>query len=202
MEFIEQNWLSLISLLIALLGGIPGIIAAITHFKDKPDFYFSFDAINTGELINEETGQKMSDVLISGTLSNSGTQPLSPGYFTLSLDINGQWRTLDRLLIPENLVLHSHEQEISIGEPWKHDLQRYTGTISKGIPLHGFLMFVHKDIPIETIRESLEKGRLIRIVCVDIFGKKHVRDITSTSERITTDTTYPKHGIEVSPKKK
>jgi hypothetical protein len=49
MEFIQQNWVALSSLLVALVGGAPGIIAIINHFRQKSTFQYSLAGIIFGE---------------------------------------------------------------------------------------------------------------------------------------------------------
>ena len=200
MNYLAENWLALLSLVIALLGGVPGIITAITHFKNKPKFYYSLANVVTGELHRDDKDTHDSMILLSGTVANDGPQPLSPDHFELSMEINGVWRSFERSLIPEGAQFQSNEQDIQIKEPWKRDLQKFSGGINKGQPIHGFLMFVSTTITAEQIRESINNDNRMKLTCIDIYKKEHSMVFKPEVRKNSVNTVYPKHGVSISKK--
>lgn len=200
-EYLIDNWLALLSFIIALLGGVPGILSAISHFKNKPKFHYDLANIIMGEIGTDESDIRNSMLLLSGTVANEGPQPLSPKHFELSININGQWKLFDRILIPEGPQFSSDVQDIQISEPWKRDLQKYSGAINRGVPIHGFLMFISKDMSLEEIRELIDSNlHPLKITCIDIYNKKYDFELKPESFKIEDSAIYPKHGVSVSKK--
>jgi hypothetical protein len=197
MDYLTDNWLTILSLIIALLGGVPGILSAATHFKNRPKFHFSVANIITGERPRDDSEDRDAMIFLSCTVSNNGPQPLSPETFELSIDIDGHWRAFSRSLIPIGAQFLSADQEIQISEPWKRDLQQYSGPINQGQPIHGFLMFLSPDILIENIRQSIDQNRPMKITCVDIYNKSHRVKVRPSAHKIKLPISYPKHGISV-----
>jgi len=197
MDYLANNWLVIISLMIALLGGVPGILSAIVHFRNIPRFHFSVAGIITGELPKDDSENGDAMILLPCTVSNNGPQPLSPETFELSIDIDGRWKPFSRGLIPEGAQFVSTTQEIQLSEPWKHDLQTFSGPISKGQPVHGFLMFLSTDIPIEKVRQSINQNCRVKITCVDIYNKSYYVKLRLGANQIKFPITYPKHGVSI-----
>ena len=101
MDFISKNWLAIISLLVALIGGILGFIAIINQRKNRPIFSFSPVYQASGQILHRPSGNLHSMVFLSGTASNEGTSPLSPAWFDLECKkADGSWQRFERHLIP------------------------------------------------------------------------------------------------------
>ena len=50
LRFLVDNWLAILSMIVAIAGGVPGILAFIEYFKDKPGFAFIVANWITGEI--------------------------------------------------------------------------------------------------------------------------------------------------------
>lgn len=172
MEFITKNWLAIISLLVALIGGIPGIIAVINQRKNRPIFTFSLVNLIIGESRDEPSGETRTMVLLTGTASNQGASVLSPACFELECKISGTWIKFEKRLIPEGASFQSDVQDLQLSSAWKTDLQRFNGSVTKGMPLTGHLMFLSPAVPLEELRGT----------------------------PVATPTTYPKHGLTATPR--
>ena len=194
--FIEQHWLSIISLIVAALGGIPGILAVVNHFKSSAKLSVKPSTVMFGDVQFNSDSIEYTVVFIALTVSNEGEKNLSPAVFDLAIKKERSWIQLERRLIPKNIQFHSQKQTIEIREPWKKDLQRYSGAISHGIPLSGFLFFVTDKLS----RDELQSMGSInfRCDCVDIFDKRHRVTFLHKGDPIDKNTVYPKHDLSVS----
>ncbi|HQM30828.1 MAG TPA: hypothetical protein PLR20_15870 [Syntrophales bacterium] len=198
MEFISRNWLAIVSLLVALIGGVPGIIAIINQRRNRPVFRFSLVNIITGHVLHSPSGNTHTMILITGTASNEGNSILSPACFELECKTDGNWLRLEKKLIPEDATFESDAQDIKLASAWRKDLQRFSGTITTGMPLNGHLMFVSSNVPLDKIRDN--PNLKLKLICRDIFGKDHKTPIELHLHRISTDTTHPKHGLTITSK--
>jgi len=198
MEYLAENWLTLTSLLIALFGGVPGVISAVSYFKDKPKLHFSLSNLIAGERPGPQGNESM--LFVSGTVANSGSKPLSPGRFELEILSSGEWIPLEKSLIPEGANFQSEKQQIDIAEPWKMDLQKFSGSIHHGQPIIGFLMFGAKSIELGQLHALLLAGVKLRVSCIDIYEKRYQCIVTSDSSPIEGRVDYPKHGVSIEEK--
>ena len=193
--FLEQHWLSILSLLVATLGGIPGIVSVINYFKSRAKLSVSPSNFILGNVYFPSDPTKYTLLFFSLTVTNAGEKALSPAVFDLYVRIKRRWVKLQRRLIPEDITFPSQEQKIEIKEPWKRDLQQYQATIAQGIPLYGFLYFITDKIPFEELRamESIK----FRLDCVDIFDKRHKVVFTHKGGQVKGDVVYPKHRVSI-----
>ena len=75
---------TILTLIIALFGGLPGIIQLINFIFNKINFKFILEGINTGT--RKPDNQTM--VLITGTVINNSETPLIPNSFDLLESMN------------------------------------------------------------------------------------------------------------------
>ncbi|MFO7559884.1 MAG: hypothetical protein R6X10_13705 [Desulfobacterales bacterium] len=200
MGFFKENWIAILSLIIALAGGIPGILAIVNQIKAHPVLSFQLVNIITGQQLNPITNQTTTMVLITGTASNEGDVAMTPAYFELAGTINNKKIEFEKTLIQGNPKFYSEEQSISVDEPSKKDLQRYGGTISKGMPLYGHLMFLAHNISLDDLRSNLDRLKL-SLIGVDVFGKRYRAPIQLyLHAKDDGGTEFPKHGLKIQPK--
>jgi hypothetical protein len=198
MEFISKNWLAIVSLLVALIGGVPGIIAVINQRRNRPIFRFTLVNFITGQVLHAPSGDANTMVFLTGTASNEGNSVLSPAYFELECKTDGSWLRFEKKLIPEDAKFESDAQDIQLASAWQKDLQRFNGRITTGMPLNGHLMFVSSNVPLEKIRDN--PNLKLKLICRDIFGKEHKAPIELHLNRISAGTTHPKHGLTITSK--
>ena len=198
LEFVNNNWFAIISFLVALIGGVPGIITVINQRKNRAIFRFKLENFIRGQSFTP-SGEAQTMVFLTGTASNEGNAVLTPAYFELECKAEGKWIKFEKRLIPEGLQLQSDHQQIQLEAPWKKDLQRYSGTITTGMPLNGHLMFVSPTAPFEKIRDNLNLLEF-KLTCRDIFEKKYIMPIEPGTNVINAPTIHPKHGLTVTPK--
>ena len=198
MEFLRNNWLAIISLLVALIGGVPGVIAVINQRKNRPIFRFDLVNVITGEMPKKPSGDVHTMILLTGTASNEGNSVLSPAYFELECKVDGTWIKFEKTLIPEDAQFQSDVQDIQLASAWRRDLQRFSSTVTRGMPLNGHLMFISPNVPLVKVRNKPDLQ--LKLTCWDIFGKEHVTPIVLSSNAIGAGAMYPKHGLKITPR--
>jgi hypothetical protein len=199
MEFLKNNWLAILSIIIALTGGVPGLITIYRNFiKDRPILTYTLVNIITGSELNKLTNEERTMIFLVGTLSNAGNGLLTPGYFGLKGTINKKKLRLVKEIIRNDMYFDSESMNISLRNPAENDLQRFNSAISKGTPVAGNLLFLTSDITLDELTRNLNELELV-LICVDIFGKAHKCPISLKPEA-KIDRTYPKHNLLIKSK--
>lgn len=194
MNFMQENWewlLAVLALIVALIGGIPGLLKVISFFESPYELRVNFVNVAVGEM--DEGTDHYSTVFLTMTITNKGEKPFTPAVFDFEYKKDRKWIRFERRLIPDDLTLGSVKQNITLVKPHEKDLQRFNKPISYAFPVQGFLFFVSKEI---TLSELRRKNQL-RLICTDIFDKQWIREF-KIGDELTRRTNYPKHGIEVS----
>jgi len=192
-HFLADNWIALLSLAVALIGGIPGLLAVLDHLRLAPEFGVSMVNVVVGH--EKRGGHERVMLLFTLTAWNKGERPVTPASFDMDLRKGRRWVRLERSLIPPDIELKSNEQLIEI-QP--QDLQLVTGSIAPDKPVSGHLMFNTVAFTLSELRSSHEiRGRLI---CHDIFARKHRAKFTFKLEAIDQTMVYPKHGLRIASK--
>ncbi len=90
LDLIREHWLALISLVIALIGGVPGIVAVLNEWKARPKI-----AAYLHHLIpiraNDVWGESLAGLILHVAIGNKGKEPLVPLAFQLECKIDGRW---------------------------------------------------------------------------------------------------------------
>ena len=190
-EFIEKNWVALISLLVALIGGAPGIIAIINHFRNRIVFDFKIEGITIGGINNKAV------ILLTGTITNAGNKPLRPDTYNLEVKIDKKWFKLDKTVIPKKSILNSDSQKISIENLYENDLLKIDQSIISSSPVRGHLMFTTNKISLAKLRDE---EYTLKLICFDIFNKKFQTKFPRPQYNPNQPIKFPRHGMSVQPK--
>lgn len=148
------------SMVVALVGGIPGVLRLI---RDRSKFSFLLTGMMTGR-----TPANEAMLLLAGVMSNSGEKSFSPIVYSLLAEKKDRWIRLRPVEIPANVVFGSHHQKIDVLDPQRVDLCRWRGTIAPGGIAEGLLMFTTPDFT----DDELRMARLC-LECTDSLKKKH-----------------------------
>ena len=194
-QFLLNNWLALLSLGVALIGGVPGIIAVLEHMRRGPEFGVTIPNYVTGEQVYNGTRRTM--ILLTMTIWNRGETPIAPGVFDLDVKVKGQWNRFDRCLIPEKAQFYGERQEILGPISPASDLQRFKGSITREQPAYGYLMFVTDRIARAELQQAGEIP--VRITCKDASDREHRFELVLRGQRLEADTEYPQHGLIIKP---
>lgn len=197
-DFLIKNWLALASLTVAVLGGVPGITSIFDFIGRRPKFGIDLGGYMTGT-VGVDSGE-MTVLLLTLIVWNKGGKPLVPAFFDLEVKVGGRWITLIRHVIPDQAVYNSASQVIRFGpNQTDFDLHKFTGSIAADTPVDGQLLFLTKDIPLETFR-SPSGPPPAKLVCRDVFGKKHKVTLDLGREEVEGSIVFPRQGIVVSPR--
>ena len=194
-DFLLTNWLALLSLVVALIGGVPGIIAVLEHMRRGPEFGVTVPNFVTGEQLADGTRRTM--ILLTLTIWNRGETPIAPAVFDLDVKMKGRWIRFDRSLIPDEAKFQGERQQILAPISPASDLQRFKGSITREQPAYGYLMFVTDRIA----RDQLQQvGRIpIRVTCKAASDRNHRFQLILRGQRVDSDTEYPQHGLVIKP---
>lgn len=191
-NYSKNNWIVLTTLLIALVGGIPGIVTIVKFLEERPTFIVTCQFRIVGEMVQSD--KHYPTLCLPLTIANRSEIPLSPAMFNCFVRHKNKWIHLENVLIPENLIFHSKEQAMDIRDPYKADLQKFKGSIERDKPQYGYLMFRSTALDIDT----LHSVKTIKLACQDVYNKKYkaVLNFTGPSKFIKGEPiVFPKHGV-------
>ena len=193
MEFIENNSIALISLLVALIGGVPGVIAAINHFKNKIIFDFKVE----GFIVGNSNRGKFPFVFLVGTVTNAGNKPLVPNTYDLEIKMSKKWIKLKKMAIPANSTFGNDVQVMNIPDAHEKDLLRIKQNVTTSSPAYGCLMFTTDEISLGELKDN---EYTLRLTCFDVFSKKHEMELPKPKGKFDQSVVLPKHDISILPK--
>ena len=127
-DWLSSNWLAVVALLVAIFGGVPGIIAVYEHYTDRPKVVMTLLRIDSGSLNWPENSEQNTYVLLEFEVINEekSSIPLPPAPFDLSVKVDGEWIEFDKIAIPPSgTVLYSDHNDQSGANIDHMDLQKY-----------------------------------------------------------------------------
>ncbi len=194
----EDGALTIISLLVATVGGIPGLFQVYSSITKRPNFRLQLQSTMFGNTTITPPGKVLTHMLATVTIGNEGPVPLTPASFSLYILKGRKWIPMRSTIIPENIKFESDVQNISIGNPSARDILKYPGSIQPNMPLRGFLFFTTDQFSLEEITKLLPVK--FKFVCTDIFNKNYSCIIEQKNRMIPDVMVQPKHGVQVSKK--
>lgn len=193
-DFLVENWLLIVTLLIAITGGVPGIAAVIQHLRAKPVFGAEVVGVILGNTqLNEDP--EYTHIVLTLTIYNRGLQPLPPGSFDLSIRRGRKWIKFDRFLIPEGVPFKSTQQDFKSDQFAGNDLQRSKKTLQPAMPVFGYLMFLTRALSLGELRAL--KPLVLKLTFTDVHGAKHKQKLRLPMRDISAGIEYPHHGLKV-----
>jgi hypothetical protein len=182
----HEGWLPLIALLVAIAGGVPGIVAVIAWVSERPHVTGEIRLVWIQGCGDRE---QRSCVLIYTKLLNSGSKPSTVVKFRPQFLAAGSSNWVDLPI-----------QQAPI--EWPVDAGRYAGWVVRvgerdllttapskplafGDALYGWL-FCPVKIPFQDLSN---KGARFRIMCFDVFGTKFLTNEVASTGRL--DTIFP-----------
>jgi hypothetical protein len=168
-NYLRKYRIEIITIIIAVCGGIPGIISIVNYFRDRPILGF----LPLGRLTGISSQDNQPFLLVFGSVTNKGTKPLNPIRFYLKIKVNGEWKFLHPDYIPDvNYVFDSDKEIIEVRENLSEiNLEEWKDPILVGQPANGCLMFrIDKD----TYNYLKDKRSLeYRLICQDIYNNEY-----------------------------
>lgn len=84
----SPSTLDVVTIVVALVGGVPGIIATIDHLRKRPRLRLKVVSYVTGQLTTPDRRTRTL-LTISVTAANASAAPIMPDVFDLVLEVNG-----------------------------------------------------------------------------------------------------------------
>ncbi|MBM3246611.1 MAG: hypothetical protein FJZ13_04715 [Candidatus Omnitrophica bacterium] len=190
-------WLTIVTIVIALTGGVSGVINIVKFYREKAHFIANIQGMVTGNII--QNNKESTFIFLALIITNHGEKALTPSTFECYIRDKRKWTQLKKLLIPEQMKFGSNESSINIEEPHKNDLQRLKKSISYGEPVNGFLLFEVPHYNLENLLLLLQKKRSIKLVCIDEFENRYSKIFNRIAVEVKELSVYPKLGIKVEP---
>lgn len=198
LDFIRVNWLALISLCVALIGGAPGVVAVLNEWKSRPKLSAYLHHLIPIHA-NDVWGGSLAGLILHVAIGNKGKEPLVPLAFQLECKINGKWIPFEASSIPEGFTISGAGWQYKYTNVDKNDIQKRQAAITREIPIYGFFSFVSKEIGFEELNNIFVRMP-IKLKCTDLFGSVHElvfnKDLNPTTHRHSS--LPPGRGVEVS----
>jgi hypothetical protein len=186
----------ILTLVIALIGGVPGVITAVNFLREKPHLEV-FSPVSFVASSYELDSQVL---FLSLRVLNTGGGKIFPEKFLCQLRAaNGEWVQVDDMLIPQGM--HFPENSIAIDETKRRDLQLVQDAISKDSPQRGMLMFRTRKFTREELNKILETPRSVKIICLDAGRNRYEAVLEEGIPSLNENLTFPKEGITTFKKK-
>lgn len=128
-NWLKSNALALVALIVAILGGLPGLLKIIEHFRPiSLKGSIKFYAPTSGD------NPPFEGILVALTLINQGSKELIWRKITANLEIKG-----NRVSLQPSLITPA--QAFNNVRPWENDLLKQQ-VITPGVPINGYLHFL------------------------------------------------------------
>jgi len=194
-DFLQHNGLALLSLVIALTGGVPGMLSFVEYRRKRPKLAAGVANITYGIVGKGSGSSPPAMVFLTLTVGNDGELPLNPYAFDLELRHGGKRVSFMRQLIPADLSLQSSVQRIVVHDPASRDLQRFRGSITRADPVAGYLLFFTTLVSRDELMSITEPK--FTLLCFDMLGRTFKADLEIKLEEIEGTVMFPKHALQV-----
>lgn len=171
LNFIQGNWLALVSLVVALIGGAPGVVTVWREWKARPKLSAYLHHLMPIKA-NDVCGGSLVGLMLHVAIGNKGKEPLVPLAFQLECKIDGQWIPFEASTIPEGYTITGPEWQYTYTDVAKNDIQKRQTSITKEVPVYGFFSFVSRQVDFDKLNDAFRKMP-IKLKCIDLFGHKH-----------------------------
>lgn len=168
-----MTWLDGFTLVIALSGGIPGIIAWIQHLNRRPNLILNVQQFMTGDMrLEKPDGTNVSGKIFFMTLvlANDGELPILPMNYTFHLYHDAKLLPLRGMRINKESHFSLKDIPINIQDPSERDVFCQHAPITFEHPLIACAMFIITP----EIEGLIDKGTEIRAVIRDVYRNEHV----------------------------
>jgi hypothetical protein len=194
--------IAVIALVVALFGGVPGLLSIWSYYLESPKFVANLSSIVVG-VPDDQSGNpdsSSSGLFMLVTVSNDGKKPLSPMTFDCFVRHDRQWLQLERILVPKDFRVQGENRDFRGEDLAAKDLQRYTGSIAYGEAVDGCLCFIARRLDRDALDRIVHTPNSLKLVCEDVSRRKYERILTLDLTETKTGTAFPRHGVFLEPK--
>lgn len=214
----RRHWLTTATLILAIVGGVPGIIAIYDHFVHGPNVAILVQRFDTGDLQWPANPEKYAYLLLEMEVFNQEERaiPLPPGPFELSAKVRGRWVPFKKATIPLSGTVLYKDGNDKTGSNIDHmDLQKFrelnvsrlyghfnpsAPKLAKYLESKHYILFLTSEVTSQEIHDMLAKGLLkesvpVRLRWRDVQGGLHDSRLTTKGARVTVGCykVYAKH---------
>lgn len=183
---------------IAILGGIPGILATLERYRKRDQLFFKLHSYIRGEMTSSDGKISREMLLLSGHVANKGAAPFHPMQYDAEATVNGvRWKLEPQLLTPD-MNFASEIQSIKFQDPSSRDLQKLNSILKDSSPEFGHLLFLYPEsFPKEKDKRAPSS---ILLICTDSVDRQHRIDVRIVPHTIPDGRAYPKLGLQIEAK--
>ena len=189
-SWIQENLLTILALVIALSGGVPGCINLIDYLNKKPVFSFKAKAIGVSVYTIQQEKKNVVHIALAGSLFNSGEKPLFVDRFELYVKINGEKVKATSLYMKG---LKGYVQPN--GTVFEGDQLHLVKKIDPSEPMPGVFFFF---LPLTYMNENLA-SRPFQLVCIDLGQTTYKTEWITLDHDRNKYMSNPKEGVNYNP---
>ena len=186
----------LLSLLIALFGGIPGLIAIAHSIKRGSKLHIRPEFLCSGDIPQISQSYKL--LIIGTNISNSGEIPLTIGLVNLKYKKGRKYIPLKRASFTndiKNLQFsgNSESKGFEITDFSGKDLHKSIPLLAQGRNVSGFLTYLMGKNDADCI---VGQSPRLRFECTDSSGKKYKIDYHSKNRNLFHNEAFPRFAFK------
>lgn len=192
------NWvimtaITIITIIISICGGIPGIINIIKWSRERPLFRYVQDVITYGGFL--QNGVPYDFIMLNGAIHNNGEKPLFPASFILQITFHDKELKLKSMPLVQEVFSQGTKGLIKLKSENPKDLLSVIKLEPKE-SIYGTLIFPYPKGMF--IREDIH---ILTIICIDI-NKIEMTSSLELADQISSTSYYnPKYGLTINEEK-
>lgn len=127
-ELIKRHWVVALTLVVAIVGGVPGFLSIYEYYTDRPKVVLSLLRVDYGKLKWPDNPNEYSYLLLELEVTNEEEYsiPLPSKAFDVLVKIDSKWINFEKMAIPlSGTVLYSSEKDKTGANIDHMDLQKF-----------------------------------------------------------------------------
>jgi hypothetical protein len=171
----RKNHLVLLSLVIALFGGLPGATSVYNMFASKAKLSVTLDLWTVFDDVSPK-GHPRKCLFMGLTISNSGSKPLNPKGYLISAKLSDTTIAFIPELLPDTVFVASDIYQIDLPKGLsKYDIERMHGILQPFESVSGFL-WATTPLLIDSLQQKISE---FQNTCVDNLDKRYTANVKS-----------------------
>ena len=159
-----------VTLIIALIGGVPGILQTYDYFFNAPRLNVLVRHIIVGQ---KQIEPEIASILMGVTLSNSNDKDIAPDIYDLYVKRDSKWIRLQKLQLDNEMNFIGKDLTFSFNDLSQNNLQGKDIHLKNGSVARGFLLYLTDGFTQKELLELARKKGFFKLVCIDAYSKKY-----------------------------
>jgi hypothetical protein len=186
MQKIKRNWVPVLTIAIALVGGLPGLVSTYSALTAGPELNFKNNAIGVG--LETSTGKPA--LTFFGTLNNTGNRSVNIMKYSMEVYEKDAWVQLDPIPYMKNISYGNSETAIKFAEGALPNIQKKL-KFEPDEAYQGFIVFIDPNHTYDYYKQ-LQK---FRFTVQDTLEKRYVFTFSNTDYDV--DGILPNIGVSL-----